>query len=115
MVENLKYQTSKHKPEDEQKFYLASSCLPKTLVHYLEKLRGYHGEWSASGGPKAKTQGAAGPEGFWPWDLPRHSIHHDNPNAFPYNVILSQYPNILVRDEERMKIILHSRGSATEH
>ena len=27
------------------------------LVHYLEKPRGYHGEWSASGGPKAKTQG----------------------------------------------------------
>ena len=25
---------------------------------------GYHGEWSALGGPKAKTRGAAGPNGF---------------------------------------------------
>ena len=29
------------------------------------------------------------PQGFWPWDLPRHSIHHDTPKAFPYNAILS--------------------------
>ena len=26
--------------------------------------RGYHGEWSPSGSPMAKTKGAAGPEGF---------------------------------------------------
>ena len=24
-----------------------------------------------------------------PREVPRHSIHHDTPNAFPYNVILS--------------------------
>ena len=35
-----------------------------------------------------RTQGAAWPEGFWPRDLPRDSIHHDSPKAFPYNVIL---------------------------
>ena len=34
------------------------------LVHYLEKPRGHHGEWSAPGGPKAKPRGAAGPKGF---------------------------------------------------
>ena len=60
-----------------------------TLGPYLEKPRGYHGEWSALGGPKAKTRGTADPEGFWPRDLPRHSIHHDTPKAFPYNVIIS--------------------------
>ena len=30
------------------------------------------------------------PLGFWPCDLPRHSIHHDTPSAFPNNVPL--YP-----------------------
>ena len=24
--------------------------------------------------------------GFWPWDLPRHSIHHDTSSAFSNNV-----------------------------
>ena len=26
------------------------------------------------------------PLGFWPWDLPRHNIHHDTSSAFSYNV-----------------------------
>ena len=61
----------------------------KFLEHYLEKPRGYHGDWSATGGPKGKTRGSAGPKGFWLPDLPRHSIHHDTPKAHPYNVIIS--------------------------
>ena len=28
------------------------------------------------------------PLGSWPWDLPRHSIHHYTPLAFPNNVLL---------------------------
>ena len=54
----------------------------------MEKPRGYHDEWSAFGGAKAKTRGATSPKGFWPPDLPRHFIHHGTPNDFPYNVIL---------------------------
>ena len=30
----------------------------------MEKPWGYHGEWSASGGPTAKTLGACSPSGF---------------------------------------------------
>ena len=26
------------------------------------------------------------PLGFWPWDLPRHNIHHDTSSAFSNNV-----------------------------
>ena len=59
--------------------------------------------------PRPKTRGAAGPEGFWPrvWprgafnilsrdsieysrNLPRGSIHHYTPKAFPQIVILSR-------------------------
>ena len=58
------------------------------MGYYLEKPRGYHGKWSALGGPKAKTRAAAGPKVFWPRDLPRHYIHHDTSKAFPNNVIL---------------------------
>ena len=61
-------------------------------------------------------QNPRGPEGFWPQDLLRHSIQHDTPKAFPYDVILLffQYlsfagqtleelnPNILVQDVERV-------------
>ena len=32
------------------------------------------------------------PIGFWPWDLPRHSIHHDTSSAFSNNVPL--YPDV---------------------
>ena len=32
------------------------------------------------------------PLGFWPWDLPRHSIHHGTPSAFQNNV-----PDLLAR------------------
>ena len=35
---------------------------------------------------RPKNLGACGPSGFWPCDLPRHSIHHDTPSAFPNNV-----------------------------
>ena len=29
------------------------------------------------------------PLGFWPWDFPRDSIHHDTPSAFPQIIPLS--------------------------
>ena len=38
--------------------------------------------------PKPKTRRAACLKGFWLRDLPRDSIHHDSPEAFPYNIIL---------------------------
>ena len=50
----------------------------------MEKPRWYHGDWSAWGGPKAKTRWAAGPKGFWLLYLPGPSIHHDTPKDFPY-------------------------------
>ena len=56
---------------------------------HMEKPCGYHGEWSALGGPKAKTLGAAGLDGFWLRDLPRLSIHHETPKAFPYVNLLA--------------------------
>ena len=54
----------------------------------VEKPRVYHGEWSPSGSPKAKTRGAAGPEGFWPRNLPRDNVHHATPKDFPKDNIL---------------------------
>ena len=34
---------------------------------------------------KSRDQSLRGlrPLGFWPWDFPRDSIHHDTPSAFP--------------------------------
>ena len=49
--------------------------------HCVEKPWGYHGEWRFH---CRKTYGACGPSGFWPWDLPWDSIHHDTPSAFPH-------------------------------
>ena len=36
----------------------------------------------------AKNPWGLRPLGFWPWDLPRDSIHHDTPTAFPHIVPL---------------------------
>ena len=52
----------------------------------MEKPWEYHGEWSAAGGPSAKNPWGLRHLGFWPWDLSRHSIHHDTLSAFPNNV-----------------------------
>ena len=41
----------------------------------MEKPWGYHGEWSPSGDPAAKNPWGLRSLGFWPWDLPRDSIH----------------------------------------
>ena len=49
------------------------------LWQIVEKPWGYHGEWSPSGSPKAKTRGAAGPKDIWPQDFLTDSIHHDTP------------------------------------
>ena len=42
--------------------------------------------------PRSKPSGpvpqALRPLGFWPWDLPRHNIHHDTSSAFSNNVPL---------------------------
>ena len=35
--------------------------------------------------PRPKPSGPA-TLGFWPWDLPRHNIHHDTSSAFSNNV-----------------------------
>ena len=55
-----------------------------TVRHYLKKPRRYHGECCASGGPKAKTTRGRRPQGFWPWDLPRHNVHHDTSKVFSF-------------------------------
>ena len=34
------------------------------------------------------------PLGFWPWDLPRHNIHHDTSSAFSNNVPLYTLYNV---------------------
>ena len=46
-----------------QKSLFPSPGCPKKLQN-IEKTWGYHGEWSASGGPEAKTPGAYGPSDF---------------------------------------------------
>ena len=70
--------------------------------------------------PRPKTRGAAGPEGFWPrvWprgafnilsrdsieysrNLPRGSIHHYTPKAFPQIVILSRSRRNQVKQNKR--------------
>ena len=39
--------------------------------------------------PMARNPRGLRPLGFWPWDLPRHSIHHDTPWLFQ---IMYQFP-----------------------
>ena len=46
------------------------------LIQYLEKPRGYPGEYCPLGVPR-------------PWNLPRDNIHQDTPQAFPHITILS--------------------------
>ena len=53
------------------------------LGQSVEKPRGYLGEFSPQGNPKAKTRGAAGPEGFDRGNFRGTPFHHDNPKAFP--------------------------------
>ena len=38
--------------------------------------------------PRPKPEVPQAPEGFWPRDFPRDSIHHDTPKAFPHIFIL---------------------------
>ena len=51
----------------------------------------YHGEWSPSGKSRGLNHWGLRPLGFWPWDFPRDSIHHDTPLAFPHIVTLVYY------------------------
>ena len=38
------------------------------------------------GGSRGQNPRRLRPLGFWPWDLPRYSIHHDTSSAFSNNV-----------------------------
>ena len=61
----------------------------------MEKPRGYHGEWSPYRGFKAKNPRGRSFLGFLVADLPRDSIHHDIPKAFPHNILLSSTQTII--------------------
>ena len=52
------------------------------VVGTLGKAFGYHGELSPVEGPAAKNPRGLRHLGFWPWDLPRDSIHHDTQRLF---------------------------------
>ena len=60
-----------------------------SLIHSLEKPMGQTGECCPQGVPRPKTRGTTGPEGFWPWNLPRDNIHHATPKVFSKNTILN--------------------------
>ena len=60
-----------------------------TFKEGVLQLRGYSEEWSPKGSLKAKTRGPGGPNGFWPRDFQRDSVHHYTPKAFPHIIILS--------------------------
>ena len=64
------------------------------MGHYLKKLRRYHGECCASGGPKAKTRGAAGPEGFGR-GTSRGTTFTMIPPRFFHKMSLLQHPGLV--------------------
>ena len=95
-----------HSPLDGQNIYVAASprinsihllikawnyVLKFILGQCVEKPRGYHGEWSPLGSPKAENPRGHRPRGFWPRDFPRDSVHHDKPKAFPHIFILLSF------------------------
>ena len=47
------------------------------------------------------------PLGFWPWDLPRHNIHHDTSSAFSNNVPRTQ---TLEESHRTNALLLRNRG-----
>ena len=49
----------------------------------VEKPWVYHGEMESLGKSHGQNPCGLRPLGFWPWDFPRDSIHHDTPSAFP--------------------------------
>ena len=90
------------------------------LGQYLEKPRGYHGEWSPYESPKAKTRGAAGPKGFGrgtSQGTPFTIIHPIQPmdslgtqlengeGTKPY-ILVELHPNIQGHDAERTHCML---------
>ena len=54
--------------------------------------------------PRPKNPLGLWPLGFWPWDLPRDSIHHDTPSAFPNNVPLFNVGFALSNDSYELSI-----------
>ena len=59
-----------------------------TMIQYVEKPRGNPVEYCPLGVPRTRTRGAAGYNGFWPWNLLRDNIYHNTPKAFPHITIL---------------------------
>ena len=64
----------------------------------MKKPLGNRGECCASGRSRGQNPGGLRPLGFWPWDLPRHSIHHNTPSAFRNNV-----PELLITEQVQSK------------
>ena len=84
---------------DSVHFYSVYSQLlnVNTVGHYLKKPRRYHGECCAQGGPKAKTRGAAGPEGFGR-GTSRGTTFTMIPPRFFHKMSLLQLPGLVKRD-----------------
>ena len=57
------------------------------MRQYVEKLTGYHGEWSPLGSPKAKPERPQA-QRFCPRDFPKDSIYYDTLKPFPHIFIL---------------------------
>ena len=57
------------------------------MRQYVEKLTGYHGEWSPLGSPKAKLERPQA-QRFCPPDFPKDSIYYDTLKPFPHIFIL---------------------------
>ena len=79
-------------------------CTVNTVVWLLQctgticgKARGYHGEWSPLGSPKAKTRGAAGPDGFGRETYRGTTFTMIPPRLFHKMPIL-QHPGLVKRD-----------------
>ena len=102
---------------------------PSLLVQDAMRMTFYEKTFEVSwwmlclGRSRGQTPWGLQPLGFWPWDLPRHSIHHDTPLAFPNNEPLWHYtglgqqilvglnPNIPIRDAIRMGFNSTNGGS----
>ena len=67
------------------------------MGHYLKKPRRYNGEYCAQGGPKAKTRGAAGPEGFGRGTSRGKTFTMIPPRLF-HIMSLLQHPGLVKRD-----------------
>ena len=62
--------------------------LPGWVWRQCKKWKYVEKSWWMESLRKSLSQNPWGlrPLGFWPWDCPRDSIHHDTPSAFPHIV-----------------------------